>query len=268
LRSVRRLRRGSHREAEGLLLAEGPQAIREALACGVVESLVATAQGAARQPELVAPGWWEVDEATMGGLADTVTPSGLLAVCRWEPRDASWWDLAGVAAQGRDEDEPLASPAVERPAFVLVCDQIRDPGNLGTVLRCADAFGADAVVLSHGSVDVTNMKAVRASAGSLFHLPVVADADLAESVTGLKRAGLTVLASDGQGDVDLADFVADGTLSGPVAWLMGNEAWGLPDQDRALADHVVRIPMPGRAESLNLAAAAAICLYATASARA
>jgi TrmH family RNA methyltransferase len=144
---------------------------------------------------------------------------------------------------------------------------MRDPGNAGTVIRCADAFGADAVILAGDSVDPANSKAVRASAGSLFHLPVVSPASLSEAATQLRAAGLLVLAADGAGSADLADLAASGALARPLAWLMGNEAWGLPGAERDYADQVVRIPMWGQAESLNLAAAAAVCLYASAAAQ-
>jgi len=146
---------------------------------------------------------------------------------------------------------------------------VRDPGNAGTVLRTADAAGADAVVLADDAVDPHNPKAVRASVGSVFHLPVVTGTSAAEVVTGLRAAGLTVLAADG-GDPsaeDLDRFTDSGGLAGPTAWLFGNEAWGLPDELRALADAVVAVPLHGRAESLNLATAAAVCLYASARAQ-
>jgi TrmH family RNA methyltransferase len=170
-----------------------------------------------------------------------------------------------------------------------VLSQVRDPGNAGTVIRAADAAGADAVVLTDASVDVHNPKAVRATAGSLFHLPVVTGVPLVEAVAALRAAGLWVLAADGAGPIDLDDLsddahaalapaseVLDGELraeslpaglAGPVGWVFGNEAWGLPDADRALADAVVRVPVHGRAESLNLATAATVCLYATARAQ-
>jgi RNA methyltransferase, TrmH family len=146
---------------------------------------------------------------------------------------------------------------------------VRDPGNAGTVVRAADAAGAGGVVLSDASVDVHNPKCVRASAGSLFHLPVSTGVPLAATVDGLRDAGLAVLAADVAGSDDLDDLQdaaehGAGPLSGPVAWLFGNEAWGLPDQVLAAVDAVVRVPVHGRAESLNLAAAATVCLYATA----
>jgi TrmH family RNA methyltransferase len=145
-----------------------------------------------------------------------------------------------------------------------VCAEVRDPGNAGTVIRCADAMGAGAVVLAGASVDPHNGKAVRASAGSVFHLPVVVEPDSAGAVRRLRAAGLRVLAADGYGDLDLDDATDQGLLAPPTAWLFGNEAHGLPEELAELADHRVRIPIHGRAESLNLATAAAICLHASA----
>jgi TrmH family RNA methyltransferase len=141
------------------------------------------------------------------------------------------------------------------------------------VLRTADAVGAGAVIFSSGSVDPYNGKCVRSTAGSLFHLPVVAGAPLTQVVAALRAAGLAVHAADVAGETDLdellddADAGAPGGIAGPVAWVFGNEAWGMPEPDRALADVVVRVPVHGRAESLNLAAAATVCLYATARAQ-
>jgi TrmH family RNA methyltransferase len=169
-----------------------------------------------------------------------------------------------VVAVCRRVDVALSD--VVRPGVQLVvcCAQVRDPGNAGTVVRCADALGADGVVLSTGSVELTNPKTVRASVGSLFHLPVAVGADLPSVVASAHGAGLQVLAADGTGDLDLTDLTRTGDLSRPTLWLFGNEAWGMPAADRALADSVVRVPLYGAAESLNLATAAAVCLYTTA----
>jgi TrmH family RNA methyltransferase len=148
-----------------------------------------------------------------------------------------------------------------------VCADVRDPGNAGTVIRCADAAGAGAVVLTGSSVDPYNGKAVRASAGSLFHLGLAVVPDTAAVIEELQRRGLQVLAADGAGETDLDDAIDAGLLDRPTAWLFGNEAWGLPEEVGALADHRVRIPIHGRAESLNLATAAAVSLYASARAQ-
>ncbi len=133
------------------------------------------------------------------------------------------------------------------------------------MIRAADAAGADAVVVVKGGVEVTSPKVVRSTAGSLFHLPVVTAVSLEETVAGLREAGLAVLAADGGGSVSLFD--AEAMLATPVAWLLGNEAHGLGPQALAAADAVVSIPLYGKAESLNVASAAAVCLYATARAQ-
>ena len=181
-------------------------------------------------------------------LTDTVSPQGVVAVCR-------------------RVDVGLAEVVRTGARLVVCCVQVRDPGNAGTVVRCADAFGADGVVLSTGSVELTNPKTVRASVGSLFHLPVTVGAELADVVRAAHDAGLQVLAADGAGDVDLSELTRTGALAAPTLWLFGNEAWGMPAEDCALADRVVRVPLYGAAESLNLSTAAAVCLYTTATAQ-
>jgi TrmH family RNA methyltransferase len=155
--------------------------------------------------------------------------------------------------------EVVASP----PRLSVALAELADPGNAGTVLRTADACGAGAVVFGAGSADPYGGKAVRASAGSLFHVDVVRGAPLDSLIGELQEVGVAVLAADGGGDAALDEVAASGRLGGPVLWLFGNEARGVPAGLAALADARVRIPMRGRAESLNLAAAAAICLYTT-----
>jgi TrmH family RNA methyltransferase len=172
-----------------------------------------------------------------------------------------------VLAVCRYVDVPLARLAAAAPRLVAVLVNVRDPGNAGTVLRTADAAGADGVIFSDASVDPYNSKCVRATAGSLFHLPLVADVPVAEAVGAMREAGLRVLAADGRAGRPLDETGPDGPgglLGGPAAWLFGNEAWGLPADVLALADDVVAVPIYGKAESLNLAAAAAVCLYASA----
>ncbi|MFD2080745.1 RNA methyltransferase, TrmH family [Actinopolymorpha cephalotaxi] len=253
--AARRLVKRAFRARGRQFLAEGPQAVTEALALpGVVQELFATSPAAERNPDVVAAAVARevpirlVSGEVFDSLAQTVTPQGVLAVCRFV-------------------DVPYAEVLAARPRLVAMLAQVRDPGNAGTVLRCADAAGADAVVLSDASVDVYNPKCVRASAGSLFHLPVAVGVPAPGGVDGLREAGVTVLAADGAGDIDLTEAGERGLLSGPTAWIFGNEAWGLPTATRALADAVVRVPVYGRAESLNLATAAAVCLYASAQAQ-
>ncbi len=175
-------------------------------------------------------------------LAETQHPQGVVAVVT-------------MARTG------LAAVLDRRPRLVVVLDRISDPGNAGTVLRTADAAGADAVVLTRSSVDPYGGKCVRASAGSLFHLPVVTGETSERAVPALRAAGLRVLAATLTGvELDLCDPA----LAAPTAWLFGSEAHGLDPAVAAAADQRVRLPMHGRAESLNLAAAAAVCLYASA----
>ena len=186
----------------------------------------------------------------MAELAQTVTPQGLLAVCPFIDVP-----LADLVAR---------SPDWTAPRLVVILANVRDPGNAGTVLRTADAAGADAVIFADASVDPYNSKCVRASAGSLFHLPFAVGVPVADAVAGLREIGLTVFAADGTAAVGLDQLEAAGRLSRPTGWMFGNEAWGLPADLLALADEAVAVPIYGRAESLNLAAAAAVCLYASA----
>ncbi len=246
--AARRLQRRRDRDRTGQFLAEGPQAVRSALTAGVVRELFATDTALLRHADLVAlaPSVSPVDEEALEALAETVQPQGLVAVC--------------------DQiDVPMADALAKRPRLVAVAAGIRDPGNAGTVLRTADAAGAGAVVFAGDAVDPYNGKCVRASAGSLFQVDVVRAREL--DLARLRGAGLTVLAATGYGDSGLDDLIDDGTLAGPVAWLFGSEAHGLPDDLLAAADRRVRVPIYGGAESLNLAAAAAVCLYASARAQ-
>ena len=189
-----------------------------------------------------------VSGEVMNELAQTVTPQGLLAVCGFV-------------------DVPLSEIITPAPGLVALLANVRDPGNAGTVLRTADAAGAHAVVFADASVDPYNGKCVRASAGSLFHLPVVAGARLEDAVAAMRQAGLRVVAADGRAGRSLDDPEVQARLAEPTAWMFGNEAWGLPPELVALADEPVAVPIYGRAESLNLAAAAAVCLYASARAQ-
>jgi TrmH family RNA methyltransferase len=257
--AARRLAKRAFRTRERRFLAEGPQAVREAVAAHVVgrelvREVFVTREAAARHGDIVTPAEHAgievhlVSGEVMSALAQTVTPQGVVAVCDFL-------------------DEPLADVAAGAQRLVAVLAHVRDPGNAGTVIRTADAAGADAVVLSGESVDPYNGKCVRASAGSLFHLPLAVGVPVDATVSAMHARGLRVLAADGHGDLDLDTAIDEGMLDGPTAWVFGNEAWGLPPETRALADEVVRVPIHGRAESLNLATAAAVCLYASARAQ-
>jgi RNA methyltransferase, TrmH family len=251
VKAARQLAKRALRLRARSFLAEGPQAVREALGRGgVVSQLFITGAARARHAELADEAARQgalvqaVSGEVMAELAQTITPQGVLAVCRYV-------------------DIPLAHLAAAPPRLVVILASVRDPGNAGTVLRTADAAGADGVIFTGASVDPYNSKCVRATAGSLFHLPLVVDVPVAEAVAAMRQAGLRILAADGRAGRSL-DEAGPGLLGGPTGWLFGNEAWGLPADVLALADDVVAVPIYGQAESLNLAAAAAVCLYASA----
>jgi TrmH family RNA methyltransferase len=259
LKAARRLNKRAFRQRERAFLAEGPQAVAEAFHCGArITDLFVTVPARTRHHDLVAAiaaagiPVHVVSGEVMDDLAQTVTPQGVLAVCGFVDVP-----LADVAQRA------MTAPRAE-PALIALLANVRDPGNAGTVLRTADAAGAHAVVFADASVDPYNGKCVRASAGSLFHLPVVAGARLEDVVVTLREAGLRVVAADGRAGRSLDDPGVQARLAGPTAWMFGNEAWGLPPELVALADEPVAVPIYGRAESLNLAAAAAVCLYASA----
>ena len=254
------LGRRSFRQRTHSFLAEGPQAVRESLAPGtpdgpgsaaVVTELLVTGAAWPRYEDLIAQARGlglpvhAVSGEVMAELAQTVTPQGVLAVCRFV-------------------DVPLQRLIAAAPRLVALLANVRDPGNAGTVLRTADAAGAHGVIFSDASVDPYNSKCVRASAGSLFHLPMVVGSPLRATCSALRDAGLQILAAEGGAGRELDELESDGVLGRPTAWMFGNEAWGLPDDLLALADQAVGVPIYGRAESLNLAAAAAVCLYASA----
>lgn len=255
VRSARRLLRHRDRIESGRFLAEGRQAVAEALGRpGTVVELLLAEDAVDRHQDLLnvavraSVRVSSVAAAELARLSDTVTPQGLLAVCR-------------------TVDVPLADALAGAPRLVVLCDQVRDPGNLGTVVRCADAFGADAVLVSEESVDLYNPKTVRASTGSIFHLPMSTGVAIAAAVEAARGAGLQVFGADGGGHCVIDDLAVSGELSRPTLWVLGNEAWGLPAEHVELVDRLVALPIYGRAESLNLSTAAAVFLYASATAQ-
>lgn len=245
----------SARSRAGALLVEGPQSVREAVHCAVdrVRDLYLT--------EAALDRYRDVAEAALA--ADRYVHVGTPEVL-----DAMSSDAQGIVAVMDDSGVSLDDVIAAKPRLVAVLSNVRDPGNAGTVIRAADAAGADAVVLAGQCVDISNPKVVRATAGSLFHLPVVRSLPFEDALGALSQAGLQVWAADGSGETTLGDGVAAGAaLTQPTAWVFGNEAWGFSDDELSLVDSVVRIPIYGRAESLNLATAASVCLYASAQAQ-
>jgi RNA methyltransferase, TrmH family len=247
---ARRLLKRGLRESDGLFLTEGPQACREAAIAGKVKELFLTQEALDRYPEIVSAiedSGAEITictEAVIEQFSSTVSPQGMTAVVQM-------WD--------QDPSKIFSNSA----KLVVALTAVRDPGNAGSVIRVADAAGAHGVVMSNDSVDLFNPKVVRASVGSIFHLPIAVGQELAETITAAREAGMQILAADANG-VSLYGGV---DLAKPTLWVFGNEAWGIPADVLELVDQVVSIPIYGQAESLNLATASAVCLYASAQAQ-
>ncbi|MDR3070761.1 MAG: RNA methyltransferase [Propionibacteriaceae bacterium] len=263
LRADRALQRRPARKDTGLFLVEGRQAVREALRLpGVVKTLYVRWDAALANTDLVEQAEaaqvpvYALSEQNLATITDTVTPQGVVAVARQIDVGLDAVFTPTLPFEGEADHQS--------PKLAVVCAQVRDPGNAGTVIRCADAFGADVVILSCDSVELYNPKVVRASVGSIFHLPVVADVELSTAIDACRAAGMQVFATDGDAGYSLSELGDD--LAKPTAWVMGNESWGLPTEHIELADRAVAVPIYGKAESLNLATAAAVCLYSSATA--
>lgn len=256
VKEARKLSRRSVRSERRLFLVDGPNAVEGALEVPARVVEVFATPTAAQQYDALLAGVEVtlVDDRALASLSDAVNPAGVVAVV--EHIDAA---LDAVVSRPVASASPTSTSGGD---LLAICADVRDPGNAGTVIRCADAAGAGGVIMAGDSVDPYNPKTVRASVGSLFHVPFAIERDPAVAVRRAQEAGFTVLAADGGGELDL--FEVDALLTGATAWLFGNEAWGLPAELASLADHRVRIPIHGRAESLNLATAAAVCLYASA----
>jgi TrmH family RNA methyltransferase len=253
VKDARQLTVGKHRRSRHEFLAEGPQAVREALRADVVVELFVEQDASERRADEISGARASgvpihlVDHGGFRGLVGAQTPQGVVARCRWEP----------VSLRRVLEDPG--------PGQIAIAHEMADPGNAGALIRVADAAGARGVALSDKSVDPTNPKCVRATAGSLFHLPVLPAGTTRTILEAVRAAGYRVVAADvTSASVDLFEAEDAGLLAGRIAWVFGNEAHGLPDDVLASVDDVVRIPILGRAESLNLATAAAICMYSAA----
>lgn len=225
------------REREGKFVVEGPHLVEEA-SSAVKYVLYHSHLPIVKKLEAQGIPCYRISKERFAELSEVATPQGVLAVVKQSEHQLS--DLLNTKA-------PL----------LLFCIEVQDPGNLGTIIRTADAAGAAGVILSRGTVDLYNSKVVRASMGSIFHLPIVRVKELTETIDKLKKKKIRIVAADHQAKKDY--YQAD--LSGPAAILVGNEGAGLPEELWDLADEIVRIPMPGRAESLNVGVASAIILY-------
>jgi len=252
VRRVAQLAKKDARSETGLFLLEGVQGLKEAIERPeLIVELYVTEECFERNSSLFAKvskagiTFELVSDSALKSMSDTATPQGVLAVCK-------------------QLDVSIQTVLQKQPRLVAFLANVRDPGNAGTVLRAADAAGADAVIFSSDSVDIYNPKVVRSTTGSLFHLDIVQSVDIASAISQFKAAGLAVWAANGGGEL-LTSVGED--LAKPTAWVFGNEAWGFEQSTLDLVDREVAVPLYGKAESLNLATAASVCLYASAMAQ-
>lgn len=252
VRRVAALQKKSDRRETGQFLVEGPQSLREALTFKpeLLQEVFATPTALEKHRDLAQLARQHdieieyISEDVLNAMSETITPQGFVAVCQQFPKS-------------------MKTIFDGQPKLVVIMEEVRDPGNAGTIIRAADAAGADAVVLSGRSIDVFSPKVVRSTTGSIFHLPVGIAEELGAAIEAAKQAGLQVIAADISGD-DLTSARAEGLLKQPTAWVFGNEARGLTDEDLARTDRALRVPIYGQAESMNLATAASVCLYESA----
>jgi len=240
------LKQKKFREQTGLYLAEGIRLVEEAVESNApIEEVLLSGDIDGGKFDKILNGavsmgakLYEVNESVLEHVSDTQSPQGVIAVLRKTEGDVN----AFIA----NKEQPL----------YLVLDAIQDPGNLGTMIRTADAIGATGILLGKSCVDLYNPKVVRATMGSLFHLPIFT-ADLAQLLPALKERGVNIVGTS----VDAEQAVYQSNLTGATALVIGSEAHGLTPDIQALVDTQVVLPMPGRAESLNAAIAASVVLY-------
>ncbi len=246
VKEIKSLKSRRDREEKGLFYVEGLRIVEEALEenadiveVAVTEEFAADARNAGilGKIEVLRIKTYLFAQKLFKEITDTETPQGILAVMRIRRHEL--------------ESE------LDRNGLYVIMDSIRDPGNMGTIIRTADAAGFSGVILSKGCVDVYNPKVLRSTMGSVFHMPVYHAGDMPETIKILKSNGINILVSHLDGKASL--FEAD--LRSGAAIVVGSEAEGVSDQLKALADLLVKIPMPGRAESLNASVAAGIMIY-------
>lgn len=239
VKNALRLKMKKYRDADGKFIAEGIRFIEEALKENSVEYILYSSKlhgvnGAERimnNPDIL----FEVEDSVLKEICDTENPQGAAAVVK-------------KSSEGFD---------VDAADFIVICDGIQDPGNLGTIIRTSDAVGCSAVLISKGTVDVYNPKTLRSTMGSVFHVPIVNMGDFEQEIAALKNSGFAIYASSLQSQNTLYDC----DFKGKTAIVIGNEAKGIPQEHMDMFTHTMIIPMAGRAESLNAASAGAVMLY-------
>jgi TrmH family RNA methyltransferase len=251
---LRKLQQRRHRVERGAFVVEGPQAVREAVQSHVLRELFATTTSLVTHADIIAQARVagapvvEVSDPVMAVLCETENPQGVVGVC----------DLVTIAV-----DEVVARAMRVPSPRVVILDRVADPGNAGTIIRTAAALGVQGIVLTRGSVDPHNGKCVRASAGAIFHVPIAADVEPASVYERMRISDFLIAATDADGSVTLSSDAMVPAETRPFAWVFGNEAQGVDAWWQERADYRIRIPMAGHVESLNIASAAAICMYAS-----
>lgn len=243
VKAAAELKQKKYRQQRGEFLAEGLRTVEEAVAFKAAQQIFYTATEDERTLQLLEQAAFMqlkltcVSEAVMKKIADTETPQGIIAVCRMQEQP-----LEQLLASGK---------------LLLVLDRVGDPGNIGTMLRTADAAGVGGIILLKGTADIYAPKTVRSSMGSLFHVPVLSGVAEQEFIDNAKKAGYQLLVTA----LDGADNLYQADLKGRLAFVMGNEAGGVSASLLQQADKRVFIPMRGKAESLNVAMAAGIVMF-------
>jgi TrmH family RNA methyltransferase len=238
------LQKRANRWSERVFVAEGVEVVRCGLEAGLVPEALFVAEEAENNPDVAALAALAMERGSRvfplapgvaDRVADTVTPHPAF----------------GIFAMTDVEFDQVG-----RPTLAVACVDVRDPGNAGTVLRTCDAAGVEVVVCCGGTVDPFNPKTVRSSAGSIFHVRLVVTSDVTPAIEWFRASGLTVYGTDTDG-VDYTTL----DLARPSAFVLGNEAAGLPGQLLASLDNTVAIPMGGRAESLNVGVTCAVLCF-------
>jgi len=246
VKEVRSLKNKSARTEKNLYFIEGTRFTAEALKENseicyfVLSETFASGDGSAELLKRISSGRFDcylLPDGLFESISDTQTPQGILAVLRQKNKQLKDNSIAG--------------------GLLVILDAIRDPGNMGTIIRTADAAGCSGVIITDGCVDIYNPKVLRATMGSVFHVPIYHCAGIAEAISFLKEKGFLICASHLEGAVSI--YQAD--LSGNIALIIGSEAEGISDEAIRNADLLIKIPMAGRAESLNASAAAAVMLF-------
>lgn len=253
IKDIKSLKIKKYREQNRLFFIEGIKFIEEALTSdediksiiisetvqkdGKIQGIIHKIKQKERKTRL-----YSVPDNILKQLSDTETPQGIIAVVKMKNYDL-------VEIMNRNKKNNL---------FVIL-DAVQDPGNMGTIIRTADAADFDAIIATKGCVDFYNPKVLRSTMGSIFHIPVINANDLSQLITNLKSKSIKIYASH----LNAQKYFYDLDMSKDTAIIIGNEANGISDQTASLADELIKIPMPGKAESLNASIAAGILIYET-----